>query len=114
MGVQVASTTALSVAANTKSSDIVSGTYQFAPFDGEMIVYARGSATGLNIIVVVDGTSVINDQAITFTGTAGAISKIDHEVASIPINAGSRIEVFARNTTAGALTFDSIVELNPM
>lgn len=113
MGVQVASTTALSVSANTKSSDIVSGTYQFAPFDGEMIVYSRGSATGLNIIVVVDGTAVINDQAITFTGTAGAISKIDHEVASIPVSAGSRIEVFARNTTAGALTWDAIVELNP-
>jgi len=113
MGVQVASTTALSIAANTKSSDIVSGTYQFAPFDGEMIVYAKGSATGLNIIVVVDGTAVINDQAITFTGTAGAISKIDHEVASLPVNQGARIEVFGRNTTAGALTLDCIVELNP-
>lgn len=113
MGVQVASTTALSVSANTKSSDIVSGTYQFAPFDGEMIVYSRCSATGLNVSVVVDGTAVINDQAISFTGTAGAISKIDHEVASVPVSAGARIEVFFRNTTAGALTVDSIVELNP-
>jgi len=114
MGVQVASTTALSVSANTKSSDIVTGTYQFAPFDGEMVVYSRCSATGLNVIVVVDGSTVINDQAISFTGTAGAISKIDHEVASIPVNAGARVEVFFRNTTAGALTVDSIVELNPM
>jgi len=113
MGVQVASTTALSVSANTKSSDQISGTYQFAPFDGEMVVYARCSATGLNVIVVVDGTAVINDQAISFTGTAGAISKIDHEVASLPIDAGARIELFFRNTTAGALTVDSIVELNP-
>lgn len=113
MGVQVASTTALSVAANTKSSDIITGTYQFAPFDGEMIVYSRASATGLNTIVVVDGTTVINDQAISFTGTAGAISKIDHEIASIPVNSGSRIEVFFRNTTGGAITVDSIVELNP-
>lgn len=113
MGVQVASTTALSVAANTKSSDQITGTYQFAPFDGEMMVYSRCSATGLNVIVVVDGTTVINDQPISFTGTAGAISKIDHEIASIPVNAGSRIELFFRNTTAGALTVDSIVELNP-
>lgn len=114
MGVQVASTTALSVSANSKSSDIVSGTYQFAPFSGEMVVYSRGSATGLNLIVVVNGSTIINDQALTFTGTAGAISKIDHEVASIPVDEGARIECFARNTTAGALTWDAIIELNPM
>jgi len=114
MGVQVASTTALSVGANTKSADIVNGTYQFVPFPGEMVVYSRCSATGLFVTVVVNGTNVINDQAITFTGTAGALSKADHEVASLVVDQGSRIEVFFRNTTAGALTADCVVELNPM
>jgi len=109
--VQIASTSALSVAANAKSSDIVTGTYQFTPFDGDLTVYARASATGLNVSITVDGVNVIGDQSISFTGTAGAISKIDHEVATIEVGAGSRVEVTFRNTTGGAITVDSVVEV---
>lgn len=111
MGVVVASQTTLSVAANTKSADQVTGTYQFAPFDGELRVYARGSATGLNITLTVNGQQLINDQPVSFFGTTGALSKQDHEIASFDIPAGSRVEFFARNTTGGALTLDFSVDL---
>lgn len=113
MGLVIASTTALSVAANSKSSDQVSGSYQFVPFDGTLSIAARGSATGLNLQVFVDGQAVMNDLPIPYTGTAGALSLQDHFIASIPVTAGSRVEFFARNTTGGALTVDSLLMLDP-
>jgi hypothetical protein len=112
MGVVVAAGTAVSTAANTKSADQVTGTYQFAPFDGDLFVAARGSATGMNLQLVVNGQALIQDLAVPFTGTAGAISAVDHEVASFPIPAGARIEYYLRNTTAGALTTDYILFLD--
>lgn len=112
MGVVVASGTATSTAANTRSASQVAGTYEFAPFDGELTVAARGSATGMNLQLVVNGQSLIADNAVPYTGTAGAISLQDHEVASFPVEAGARIEFYLRNTTAGALTTDYILFLD--
>lgn len=111
MGIIVAAQTGLSVAANSKSADQVSGTYQFTPYEGELIVYARGSATGMNITLTVNGQQLINDLPVSQFGTSGALSKADHEVSSFTIPANSRVEFFARNTTAGALTIDFSVEL---
>lgn len=113
MGVTIASGTGTSIAANTKSSDQISGTYQFTPGDGEISVYSRSSATGLNIQLFVDGVAVMNDVAVPFFGTSGALSKLDHEVASISVGPGSRVEFYLRNTTAGAITVDFQVEFEP-
>lgn len=114
MGVVIAAGTAVSTAANTKSSDQVSGTYQFLPFDAEVTIIARGSATGMNVLLFANGQALMNDQAIPYTGTAGAISEMDHEIASFPIPAGSRVEFYLRNTTAGALTTDYLVKAEPI
>ena len=111
MGVVVASQTTLSVSANTKSADQVTGTYQFAPYDGQLRVYARGSATGLNITLTVNGQQLINDQPVAFFGSTGALSKNDHEIASFDVPQGARVEFFTRNTTAGTLTLDFSVDL---
>jgi hypothetical protein len=114
MGVVIAAGTAVSVAANTKSSDQISGTYQFLPFDAMIYVIARGSATGMNIQLVSDGTNLVSDMAIPYTGTAGAISTNDHQVASFPVGRGSRTEFYLRNTTAGALTTDYLIIAEPI
>lgn len=114
MGVVVASGTATSVAANTKSSDQVTGTYQFLPYDAELFVIARGSATGMNVQLFADGTALMNDLAIPFTGTAGAISQQDHSIASFPLPAGSRVEFYLRNTTGGTLTTDYMLLAEPI
>ena len=107
MAIVVASGTAVSTAANTKSADQVSGTYQFIG-KGKVTLIARGSATGMNATLFVGGVPLINDNAIPYTGTAGAISVNDHVVAS-QLMAGGRIELYLRNTTGGALTTDYIV-----
>lgn len=114
MGVTIAAGTAVSIAANTKSGDQVSGTYQFLPFSAEVILYARCSATGMNIQMFANGAALINDQPIPWTGTAGAITRKDHEIASFVLPAASRIELYLRNTTGGALTTDFLLEAEPL
>lgn len=113
MGVIVASGTAVSTAANTKSGSLVSGTYEFMPFDAELQVIARGSATGMNVQLVSNGQNLVSDMAVPFTGTAGALSMNDHVIASFPIAQGSRTEFYLRNTSAGALTTDYILYAEP-
>lgn len=111
MAIVIASGTAVSTAANTKSADQVSGTYQFIG-KGKVTLVARGSATGMNVQLLVGGVALVNDQAVPYTGTAGAISVNDHIVASQMMN-GGRVELYLRNTTGGALTTDYILLFEP-
>ena len=112
MAVVVASGTAVSTAANTKSADQVSGTYQFIG-KGKVTVVGKGSATGMYITCLVGGIALVNDSAIPFTGTAGTISVNDNIMTSQVMN-GGRVELYLRNTTGGALTTDYLVLFEPM
>lgn len=107
----MASGTAVSTAANTKSPDLITGTYQFIN-RGKITLVARGSATGMNITLSVGGVALVNDLAIPYTGTAGAISAQDHVVVSQAVS-GGKVELFLRNTTGGALTTDYLVYYEP-
>lgn len=112
MGLILVNATALSVSANAVSSEQVqTSTYQFVPFTGTAFLACRGSATGLNVQLAAGGQTLCNDQAIPYTGTAGAISLVDHQLVSFPVEEGSRIELKFRNTTAGALTVDYVLML---
>lgn len=112
MAVVVAAGTALSTAANTKTADLVTGTYQFIG-KGKVTVIAKGSATGMYISCSVGGIALVNDQPIPYTGTAGTISVNDNVITSQVMN-GGRVELYLRNTTGGALTTDYIVYFEPM
>ncbi len=112
MAIVIGSGTAVSTAANTKSADQISGTYQFIG-KGKVTLVARGSATGMNLQLLVGGIALVNDNAVPYTGTAGAISVNDHVVCSQVMN-GGRVEFYLRNTTGGALTTDYLVLFEPM
>jgi len=112
MAIVVASGSAVSTAANTKSADQVSGTYQFVQ-KGKITLVGKGSATGMNITLSVGGVALVNDSAIPYTGTAGTISTNDNIIASQVVN-GGRVELYLRNTTGGALTTDYLVMFEPM
>lgn len=114
MGVILASGTAVSTAANTKSANQVSGTYEFLPWPAVITLIARGSATGMLLQLVSDGQNLVSDMAVPFTGTAGALSVNDHTIAEFPVPAGSRTEFYLRNGTAGALTTDYIIYAEPI
>jgi len=111
MAVVIDTETALSTAANTKSADLVSGQYEFVG-RGKFTLAALGSATGMNIELRVGGVTIVADQAIPWTGTAGTLSISDHVIASQSLN-GGRVELFIRNTTGGALTTDLILLFDP-
>lgn len=111
MAVVIAAGTAVSTAANTKSADQVSGTYQFVG-KGKITLVAKGSATGMYLTCLVGGVALISDAPVPYTGTAGTISVNDNIVASQLMN-GGRVELYLRNTTAGALTTDYLVLFDP-
>lgn len=112
MAVVIHTETALSTAANTKTADLVSGQYEFVG-KGKFTLAALGSATGMNVELRIGGITVVGDQAIPWTGTAGTLSIADHVIASQTLN-GGRVELFLRNTTAGALTTDLILLFDPL
>lgn len=98
--------------ANTKTADLVSGTYQFVG-KGRLTVIGKGSAAGINATCLVGGVAIVNDQPIVYTGTAGTISINDNVVASQTM-AGGRVEFYLRNTTATAgTTCDYILLFEP-
>lgn len=112
MAVVIDTETALSTAANTKSGDLVSGQYEFVG-KGKFTLAALGSATGMNVELRIGGITVIGDQPIPWTGTAGGLDISAHVMASQTLN-GGRVELFLRNTTSGALTTDLILLFEPL
>lgn len=112
MAVVVASGSATSVAANTKSADQVTGRNQYVG-KGRIQLIAKTSATGMNYTLNIGGVALIDDQIVPYTGTAGTISVNDNVVLD-QVVAGGRVELFLRNTTAGALTNDYIIYFTPM
>jgi hypothetical protein len=112
MAVLIASTTALSVAANTKSADQVAATYQNVGA-GKLTLAAKASATGLYVTIIVGGVPIVNDLPIPFTGTAGTID-VSANVMASQVMRGGRVELYFRNTTGGALTVDSLLYYEPM
>ena len=112
MAIVVASGSATNTAANTKSADLVSGRNQYIGA-GRIQLIARSSATGLNCTLNVAGVSLVDDNVIPYTGTAGALSANDHVVIDQQVS-GGRVEFFLRNTTGGALTCDYIIYFTPM
>jgi len=112
MAIVVASGTTVSTSANTKSADVVSGQYQHVG-KGKFTLIAFASATGMKMTCAVGGVNLINDEAIPYFGTTGGMDASAHVVASQVLN-GGRVELFLRNTTAGALTTDYLLLFEPM
>jgi len=112
MALTISSRSAFSVAANAKSIDLVTGQYEFVR-RGKFTLNILASATGLNVELRIGGVTIIGDQAIPFTGTAGTIDLSAHVMAS-QVTDGGRVELFLRNTTGGALTSDFLLLFEPL
>lgn len=104
MAYPVLTLSAESVAANAKEGDFVSGRNQYVT-KGRLQVFAKASATGLNLTVNVGGVALIDDQVIPFTGTAGTLDVNANGMVD-QIVGGGRVECFLRNTTGAAITAD--------
>jgi len=103
---------ALPLTTGVTSANLVTGAKQFLG-SGVLTVYARGSATGMQMKVLVSGQAIVDTQKIPYFGTTGVLSKKDHEFFSQKINGGVA-EIYAINPTGGTLTVDYIIEFIPM
>lgn len=112
MGYPIYTNQALSTAAYTKTANLISGRNQFLG-KGRLQVFAKGSAVGMNIQVAVGGVSLMDDLPVPSIGTTGTLSTNDNAVID-QVVAGGVAELYLRNTTAGALTMDIIVNFTPM
>jgi len=108
---QTVTGSALSVAANATSVEQLSGSLlETAPATGAIQLYAKASATGLNMSFSADGTTTIDDQVIPYTGTAGSITRQDNLINAFGVTMGSRLQLRFRNTTGSAITTDFLVD----
>jgi len=105
MTVLVASATTESVAANTKTSNEVSGQYENVG-PGKITLVSLPSATGMNVSLSVGGITIANDLPVPFFGSTGTMSLSDNIVVSQILKSGGKIELYFRNTTGGGLTVD--------
>jgi hypothetical protein len=111
MGNVIGSATVVSVAANTTTANVISSSKMFLP-KGLLELYARPSATGMNIKLTVNGFAIVDSTAAPFYGTAGALTKKDHQITQVMVNGGA-VELTFQNTTGAAITYDYILEHTP-
>ena len=105
MTVIVAAQTTENLAANTKVANLVTGQFEnIGP--GSIILAALPSATGINCTLAIGGITLINDQPLPWFGTSGTMSLSDNIVVSQALKTGGKVELYFRNTTAGAQTVD--------
>lgn len=87
---------------NPNNSGQVSGRNQYVG-RGKLQFAARGSAaaaTGIRATLNCGGIALMDDQLVTYAGTAGALSIRDHMLVDQSV-AGGRVELFFRNDSAG-------------
>lgn len=112
---QTVGISALSVAANSVSTERLSGTLlETAPQTGALRIFAKASATGLNLSFSAGGVTVMDDQVIPFTGTAGTLTINENMVLETGVVAGSRLQLRFRNTTGSAITVDALIQFTEM
>jgi len=115
MAIVVSSGVATSLTTGLKTADQVTGRNQYVG-KGRIQFAARGSAaasTGIRATVNVGGVALVDDQLVSFAGTAGALSIRDHMIID-QVVAGGRVELFFRNDSGGTLTVDHLLLFTPM
>lgn len=99
-----------SVAANATVQNVLSGKIgEFLSQPGTVALYGTASAVGLNMSLLVGGQAVVDDQEVNAQNRLPLVP--DDFVAAATGLQGDRVVVRLRNTTAGAITAFSRVEV---
>lgn len=102
-----------SVAANATVQNVLAGKLaEFLSDPSRVALYGTGSAVGLNYSLLIGGESVVDDQEVSAANRFPVVP--DDFVAEGGGLGGDRIIVRVRNTTAGAITAFTRVEVNPV
>jgi len=102
-----------SVGANATVANVIVGKLaEFLSEPSRVALYATGSAVGLNYSLLIGGESLLDDQEVNAQNRFPLIpDDFVVEGGGLP---GDRLIVRVRNTTAGAITAFTRVEVNPM
>lgn len=102
-----------SVAANAKVDNVLSGkVYEFMPFDGEVRFGLVASAVGMRATVI-SGSDVLQDDQEISGANRFPTDPDDFALTDIAAG-GERLVVALRNTTAGAITVNTVVKIEPV
>jgi len=99
-----------SVAANATVANVLAGkVHEFVGRPSRIRIYGTGSAVGLNMTLIVGNVSIVQDQELNAQNRMPILP--DDFVAEAGALGGDRIVVSLRNTTAGAITGFTRVEV---
>ena len=102
-----------SVAANTRTANILAGkAFEFVARPSIVNIYVVGSAVGLRADVLIGGESIMSDEEVSsanrFPSTESDLT-VRHGGSP-----GDRLFIALRNTTGGAITGNTLVEVLPL
>jgi len=104
-----------SIAANGTIRPLDGWQYEYLPYPAEIQVLARVAAVGVVNTYTSGSETVVEESPVQSGGTAGVIpSPLNTPVQGWVGAAGDRLKLNYRNTTAGAIAIDGIIELTPL
>lgn len=103
----------ISVGANATIDNVFAGSiYEFLKFDSALNFGMSGSATGLVATINTGSDTILEESPVNILTTFPKIPD-DMDVQDVA-QAGDRVVVRVRNTTAGALTLRALVQVIPV
>lgn len=101
------------VAANSTVENVITGSiYEFLPFNAALSIGNNGSATGL-VITINTGSDTVQEESPANVSAVSPVIPDDMDVQDVAA-AGERLVIKARNTTGGALTLRTLVQITPV
>lgn len=91
------------LSASTKTANLLAGSvFEFLSVPSRVTVSAISSAAGVNLQMMADNETVVDDQEILPIGTSLLFP--DHVLSSFNARGGTRLSLFLRETAAAATT----------
>lgn len=89
--------------------------YEQLPYPAQVRIMVRTTAVGVLAAVMAGSESIQDETPIQSGGTAGVTpSPLNTTPIEFVAGAGDRLSLRMRNTTAGALTVDGLVQVDPL
>ncbi len=89
--------------------------YEYLPWPGEITVLARATLVGMVAVYTSGSETIVEESPVQAGGTIGVIpSPLNTPVQGWMGAAGDRLKLSFRNTTAGTITMDGIIEVMPL
>lgn len=102
-----------SVAAGAVLDNVLTGSiYEFLPWNAAISIGLNGSATGL-VATINSGSDTVLEEAPVNVSTAFPVIPDDMFAQDVAAG-GERLVIKVRNTTGGALTLRSLIQMTPV